>query len=351
MKNITKILAILLVLTTLFSLFSCNGSNDDTNNDSPEAPELKEVKVGVLKGATGIGAVKLKKDADNKTTEGKYNISFYETSNVKLLTANVINGTVDIAALPINAGASLYNNSNGKVQIIAANALGVLSIIGKDELTSIADLRGKTLHTVQKANTPEYIITYLLQKNGLVPIIDDTESELPENGVRVIFHNGDAAVKLATAAMLEDGGYAMLPEPATTTMLAQNKDKGVKLILSVTEEWDKVCDTKLIQGCLVVNTEFAKNNPTEVAKFLEEYAETVDYVKNNNSAAAELAVEYELIGTKPMAEQSLPRCGIVCLTGSEMKTSVAEMLKVLYNANPSSVGGKLPDDNYYYVAN
>ncbi len=341
MKNITKILAIILLVTTMLSLFACSDGKDNNPDDA-----LTEVKIGVLKGATGIGAVKLKKDADTKATEGVYNIEFYETTNVQALTANVLNGTVNIAALPINAAASLYNKSNGKVQIIAANALGVLSIIGKDDLSSIAELKGKTLHTVQKANTPEYIINFLLEKNGLTAV-NDEETALPENGVRVLFYSDANA---AAAAMLLDGGYAMLPEPATTATLAQNKASGVKFLLSVTEEWDKVCDTKLIQGCLVVNTEYAQAHSAEVEKFLEEYSKTVNYVLENTSSAAELAVEYGLIAQKPIAEQSLPRCKVACITGNEMKASVSEMLTVLYNANPNSIGGALPADSYYYGA-
>ncbi len=349
MKKLTKIFSLLLIIATLLSLSACAGNGDKTDpedGDDDGSVTLTEVKIGVLKGATGIGAVKLKKDADTNATEGKYKIDFYETTNVQALTANVLNGTVNIAALPINAAASLYNKSEGKVQIIAANALGVLSIIGKDDLASVADLKGKTLHTVQKANTPEYIINFLLEKNGLTAV-NDPEAALPENGVRVLFY-GDP--NTAAAAMLQDGGYAMLPEPATTATLAKNKDAGVKFLLNVTEEWDKVCDTKLIQGCLVVNTEYAKAHPAEVAKFLEEYAKTVTYVKENTSSAAELVVEYGLIAAKPMAEQSLPRCGITCMTSDEMKTAVKEMLTVLYNAEPASVGGKLPEDAFYYGA-
>ncbi len=342
MKKITKLISLLLIAAAILSLAACSRPND--NGEPPT--ELTEVKIGVLKGATGIGAVKLKKDADTNVTEGIYKVDFYETTNVQALTADVLNGTVNIAALPINAAAALYNKSEGKVQIIAANALGVLSIIGKDDLSSVADLKGKTLHTVQKANTPEYIINFLLEKNGLTPI-NDPETELPQNGVRVLFYSDPNA---AAAAMLKDGGYAMLPEPATTATLAKNNNAGVKLLLNVTEEWDKVCNTKLIQGCLVVNTDYAKAHSTEVAKFLEEYAKTVNYVKENTSSAAELVVEYGLIAAKPMAEQSLPRCGITCMTGGEMKTAVSEMLSVLHNANAASVGGKLPDDNFYYGA-
>ncbi len=335
MKKLTKIIALLLVAATIFSFAACNPSSD-TPDDDEEVPagELTEVKIGVLKGATGIGAVKLMKDAETGATEGKYDITLYETANVSALNTAVLNGTLNIAALPINAGATLYNKSAGKVQILAANALGVLSIVGKDDLSSVSELSGKTLHTTGQASTPQYIIEYLLDKNGLTA--DD---------VNIVYY---ADGNQALAGMLKDGGYAMLPEPATTAALSKNAD--LKLLLNVTEEWDKVSDTKLIQGCLVVNTEYASTHKAEVEKFLEEYAETVSYVQENTSEAAELVVEYEIIAAKPMAEQSLPRCGITCITGDAMKTDVSAMLNVLFTANPDSIGGALPEANYYYGA-
>ncbi len=339
MKKITRFISLLLIAATLFALSACGTKPetpedpDDGNTNDPTT-ELAEIKVGVLKGATGIGAVKLMQDSEDKKTTGKYDIQLYETANVANLNKDILNGTVNIAALPINAGATLYNKSEGKVQIIAANALGVLSILGKDELTSISALKGKTLHTTGQASTPQYILEYLLVKNGL---------QVSEVNI-VYYADGNQAL----AGMLKDGGYAMLPEPATTAALSKNAD--LKLLMSVTDEWAKVSDKKLIQGCLVVNTEFAKAHPEEIKTFLSEYASTVKYVQENPSDAADLVVKYGIIAAKPMAEKSLPRCGVVCITGENMKADVKEMLTVLFNANAASVGGKLPDDAYYYVA-
>ncbi len=353
MKKLTKILALLLALVTVFSMVACtdnevkdpddsenDGTNDDVenpgdNNGDTEKPELTEIKIGVLKGATGIGAVKLMADAEAGTTQGKYDITLYETANVSNLNNDILNGTVNIAALPINAGAALYNKSQGKVKLIAANALGVLSIIGKDDLTSVSGLKGKTIHTTGQASTPEYILNFLLTKNGLDPEKDVTVKYYPD---------GNAAL----AGLLAGDGYAMLPEPATTAALVKNPE--LKLNLSVTDEWNKVSDKKLIQGCLVVNTEYAAAHKAELDMFLTEYAETVKYVQDNTSEAADLVVKYGIIAQKPMAEKSLPRCGVVCITGSEMKNDASEMLNVLFTANPASVGGKLPDDGYYYIA-
>ncbi len=329
MKKMKSLLLVLLCLTLVFplSLVSCGGGKEDI--------EGTEIKIGVLKGATGIGASKLKKDSDDKITTGKYNITFYETASVKNLTADIINGTVDIAALPINTAASLYNET-GKVQVIAANALGVLSIIGKDDVASIADLRGKTIHTTGQAATPEYILNYVLQKNGLNP---DTD-------VTVKFY---ADGTKAAAGAITEGGVAMLPEPATTATLFKNTD--LKLLFNVTEEWNKISETKLIQGVLVVNKDFAKNHKAALDNFIKEYKASIGFMTSEETAAdaAALTVEYGLLANAKIAADSIKRSSIACITGKEMKKDVSAMLNVLFTANADSIKGKLPEKDFYYV--
>lgn len=329
MKKLKSLLLVLLCLTLVFPamLTACADKKADIENT--------EIKIGVLKGATGIGASKLKKDSDDKVTTGKYNITFYETANVANLTKDIVNGTVNIAALPINTAASLFNES-GKVQVIAANALGVLSIIGKDDVKTVADLRGKTIHTTGQAATPEYILNFLLKENGLTPGTD----------VTVKFY---ADGTKAAAGAVSEGGVAMLPEPATTATLTKNPD--LKLLLSVTDEWNKVSDTKLIQGVLVVNKDFAKEHKAALDNFLTEYKNSIAFMTSDETAdaAANLTVEYGLLANAKIAKASIKRSSIVCITGKEMKTDVSAMLDVLFKANPDSIKGKLPEKAFYYV--
>lgn len=329
MKKLRSFLLVLLCLTLVcpLTLVSCKDKTEDVEGTT--------IKIGVLKGATGIGAAKLKKDSDDKVTVGNYDVEFYETSSVKALTADIINGTVNIAALPINTAASLYNES-GKVRVIAANALGVLSIIGKEDIASIADLKGKTIHTTGQAATPEYILNFLLEKNGLDP----------EKDVTVKFY---ADGTKAAAGAITEGGVAMLPEPATTSTLFKNSD--LKLLFNVTDEWNKVSETKLIQGCLVVNTDFANEHKAALDNFLKEYESSISYMTSEESAegAAALTVEYGLLPNAKIAAQSIKRSNMVCMTGKEMKKDVSAMLTVLYNADPDSIKGKLPEKGFYYV--
>lgn len=333
MKKTLRILALVLAFAAIFAVSACSKEEDT------------QIKVGVLKGPTGMGAVKIASDSVATADEPDgYSFTFYETANVAQLNSDILNGTVNIAALPINACAALFNKSEGKIEVIATNALGVLSIVGYSDLTSVSDLKGKTVHTTGRASTPEYIINYLLEKNGM-SAVNDVATPLAENQVRVLYHvDGNAAL---AAMALDNTSFAMLPEPAATVATT----KGAKICLSVTEEWSKVCDTKLVQGCLVVNKEFAKAHPKAIEKFLAAYSDSVDYVNDtaNADAAAKLLVEYGIVPKEAIAKQAIPRANIVCQVGKTMKKDVSGMLGVLFEANPQSIGGKLPSDDFYGI--
>lgn len=350
MKSTLKLICLILSLVMMLSLFACavkddklpddgdgEGNNDNENNGNDAGGDDNKadpvhINVAVLKGPTGVGTVKLASDSDKKLTQGDYTVSFYETTEVSNIIANVVNGSVDIAAVPINAAAMLNAKTNGGVQVICANALGVLSIVGKTDAEEITDLKGMTINVVGQASTPEYIIKYVLTQNGVNP----------ETDVNLVYYtDANAAV-----AAIGDGIVAMIPEPALSVNLA--KDAELEVLFNMTDEWNKVCETKLIQGCLVVRSAFAEANPEAVSLFLTEYAASVDYVNNNISEAAALLVEYSIIANQTVAAAAIPNCNVVCITGSEMKSSVSAMLTVLYNASPSSVGGALPADSFYY---
>ena len=342
MKKFTRIIAVLLVVATVFALGACKGNDDDAK------PE--QVKVGVLSGATGMGAVKIAKD--NVGTEDEpadYSIKFYGTNEVSNVFNDVIKGELDIAALPINAAAQLFKQSNGKVEIIAINALGVLSIVGKTELTSITELAGQTIYA-PASGTPRFILKYILQQNGLTVVESETDA-LGATGVRVLYETDGAAVKAKYDAQNSAGTpcFALLPEPAATAALVSNNTN--KLVFDVNAEWNKVCDTKLVQGVLVANKDFASKNKDAVEKFLKDYKASVDFVNNteNADAAAALMVEYSLVPAAPIAKKAIPKANIVCEVGSGMKTDAKAMIDVLFTIAPASVGGEKPADAFYGI--
>ena len=317
-----KLFAILLTLVLIVSCFA--GCSKEKTPDT--------VRVATLMGPTGMGMSKLMDDAENGKTKGSY--EFTVASSPDQVASDVISGSVDIAAVPVNLASVLWNKAEGGVQVAAVNTLGVLYILENgDEIHSISDLAGKTLHATGQGATPEYVLNYLLTANGLDPETDLTIEYIAEH------------TELATKMSAGDVVLGMLPEPNVTAVLSGNPD--VRIALDLTEEWDKVSDSTLIQGCIIVNKQFAKDYPNAVETFLKEYRASVDFVNENPEGASALIEKAGIVPKAAVALKALPNCNICLMTGDEMKTAVRQMLEVLYSANPKSVGGTLPDEDFY----
>ena len=295
------------------------------------------VRLASLKGPTTMGIVKMLKDSENGLTANTYESEIY--GSAEEISPKLISGELDAAFVPCNLASVLYNKTEGQVEIAAINTLGVLYIVTTgDDITSVADLAGKTVYATGKGTTPEYALNYILRQNGLEPGTDvtiDYKSEATE----------------VVAAMQADSGYpiAMLPQPYVTT--AQMQMENLNVALDLTEEWDKVSpDSALVTGVLVVRKDFAEANPDAVELMIQEYAASVEYVNANIEEAAALVVEYGIVPKEEVAVKAIPACNIVCITGEDMKAKVSGYLTVLFDQDASSVGGALPADDFYYGA-
>lgn len=326
MKRISKKIALVLILSLLaLSFTACN----------KEADKDVTVKVATLKGPTGMGMVNLMEKNSNKESNGNYEFSIYGAPDQ--LTGKIINGEVDIAAVPTNLASVLYNKTEGKVQLAAINTLGVLYVLESgNEINSIEDLKGKKIWVSGKGATPDYVLQYLLKENGIDP----------EKDIEIDFTFEHA--ELAAAVAAGDAPIALLPQPHVTSALMKNKN--VRVALDLTEEWDKVEEnnSKLAMGCIVVNKEFAKNNKKIVDKFLKEYKDSVKWVNDNNAEASVLIEKHGILPKAKLAEIALPKCSIVYMDANESKEVLKGFYQVLFDFNPKSLGGKLPDEDFYY---
>ena len=297
-----------------------------------EAP----IRVASLKGPTTMGLVKLMKDAEAGESENAYEFTLAAAADeiVPLL----VRGELDIALVPCNLASVLYKNTQAGVQVMAINTLGVLYVIETgDEVHGVADLAGKTVVTTGKNTTPQYALEYVLRQNGLDPETDLT-IEYKSEATEVL-----AALKSGAAQI------AMLPQPFATAAMAQLE--GARVALSLTEEWDKVSeDSALITGVVVARKAFIEENPEAVAAFLAEYAASTQYVNENPAEAAQWIEEKGIVAKAAIAEKAIPKCNIVCITGEEMQRAVAGYLATLFEQNPQAVGGELPDEAFYYIA-
>ncbi|MCI5955869.1 MAG: ABC transporter substrate-binding protein [Clostridiales bacterium] len=288
--------------------------------------------VAALKGPTAMGMVKLMSEH-----EDSYNFTI--AAAIDEITPKLVKGEFDIAAVPANLASVLYNNTQGKVKVLAVNTLGVLYIVENgDTVKSVEDLRGRTIFASGKGATPEYALNYLLSANGIDPEKDVTMEYKSE-------HSECLASLLAT-----EGSVAMLPQPFVTT--AQLKQPQVKIVLDMNEEWAKLQEgsdtpSALITGVLVGRSEFIEKSPQIVSDFLDAYAQSVAFANENVEETAALIGQYDIV-PEAVAKAALPYCSITYIDGEEMQNRLSGYLKVLFDQNPASVGGAMPDDAFYY---
>ncbi len=330
--SLTRVAALLLAaLMTLTALTACGQSQQ------PQSPaeDPVTIRLGGLKGPTSIGMVKLLNDSETGAAQNEY--TFQPAGAADELTPLLLKGELDVVAVPANLAAVLYNKSEGAVQFLAVNTLGVLYIVekGGDAVTDWESLRGQTIYATGKGTTPEYTLTYLLAQHGLTLGTDVTVEWKTEPSEVV-------------AQMASDShAIAMLPQPYVT--VAQTKLDGLRVALDLTASWDELHNgSQCITAGLVVRREFAEAHPQALAAFLSEYAASTQYANDHVSETAQLVEQYDIVKAA-VAEKAIPYCNIVCLSGSDMIPALKGYLQVLFDQNPASVGGAMPGDDFYYV--
>ena len=319
---------------------STSSAGDVSLAEPYELPDLM-----VLSGPTGVGAAKLMSDVEyaqengGMTPDGESCVidSVTVEADNQVVSSALINGDADIAAVATNVAATLVNKNPESIQVLAVNTLGVLYILEKgDTVTSMADLAGKTVYATGEGANPEYVLNYLLTENGVDPADVDIQWMTAQE---------------VTAQMVSsEDGICMLPVPAATALMIQ--DSGVRQALSLTDEWSSVSDGELAMGCIVARTDYIEENPLGVENFLRAYEESIEYMSNpdNLEEAAELVAQYGITANANIAKAAIPQCNLVCLTGDEMKSVLEAYYQVLFDADPTSIGGALPDASFYYGA-
>ena len=312
-----KFLAILLSLIIIIGATACSKTKKTGVT----------VNIGVLKGPTGMSAAWLMDQNDQKLSANEYNFTVAGTPDA--ITGQLINGDMDIAALPTNAISALYNKTEGKISVLGVNALGVLYILENgNSINSVSDLAGKTVLASGKGSTAEYVLNYILEKNGVIAEI-----------VWAAEHS-----EAATLALKGDYDIVMLPEPFVTNVTA--KSDAFRVALDLTEEWEALGSGELTMGGIAVRTAFLEEHPDAVKAFVDEYGKSVAFTNAQPEDAAKLIAKYE-IAAEEVAKNAIPRCNIVWLHGKDYKAVLENFLGVVYDANPAGIGGKMPGDDFY----
>lgn len=292
-----------------------------------ETKKADPIKVGALKGPTAMGMAKLLDDDQYEFT--------LAASPDEIVPA-VVQGSVDIAAVPSNLASVLYQKTDKEVSVIAVNTLGVLYIVENgNEVQSVEDLKGKTIYASGKGATPEYALNTVLTANGIDPASDVTVEYKSEHAEVV-------------AALLQDpNAVGMLPQPFVTTALMKNDQMRTALDLNDLWTASQGDASGLVTGVAIVRNEYLKDHKDEVNAFMDAYKESVDFVNSDAEGAAEIIGNHDIIA-KEVAAKAIPECSISFIEGSEMKAMLSGYLETLFAQNPQIIGGSMPDDNFYY---
>lgn len=276
----------------------------------------------------------LMEEASDGNTFNDY--SFTVVPNADEISAKIISGEISIASVPTNLAVKLYNKTGGKIRMLAINTLGVLSVIENgNSISSFADLKGKTVYSLGAGSNPEYILRYLLEQNGLT-VGEDVQ-------LQFVATNDELIAQLVSG----NAEAAMVPEPAATTVLA--KSDGLRRALSINEEWEKKADEGLMMGCVVALNSFAEENQGAVEVFLKEYGASIAFAKDNTEETASLCEKYEIIPTAAIAKKAIPECNLTFITGMEMQ-KILPYFEILNDFDPASIGGKIPESDFFYGA-
>ncbi len=311
----------------------------ETSSPVAETPPAETVapyqtiRLGLLNGPTGMGAAKLLSDSDAGETVNHYEYAIGSDPSTDIV-PKLNNGELDIAAVPTNLAATLYNKA-GSIRLLALNTLGVLHILENgDTVHSMADLAGKTIYSINQGTNTEYVLNYLLEESGLTPGEDVTIEWKTSEEV---------------TALMASGGIdlCMLPVPAATSVMMQNAD--VRDAIDLNDVWQDVgAAGTFTMGCVVARSDFVEEHPEAVDAFLTEYAASITYVNEHPEEAAALVEQYGIVPKAAVAKAAIPQANMVCLTGDELK-GISDYYEVLYAADPTSIGGAIPDDNFYYI--
>ena len=312
-----KFLVLILALALAVAIFAgCQSAAP-----SADAP----AKAATLAGPTGMGMIKM-------FGQDEYAIDIYTAPDQ--LSPKIINGEVDIATIPSNLAAVLYNKTDGAIRCVGINTMGVLYILENgDSVNSLGDLSGKTVYATGQGATPEYVLNKILADNGLTDVT-----------VEYMGNHADLAGAMASG----DVTLAMLPEPFVSTVLSKNADVAVKIDLNA--EWQAIFgdNVSMPMGVTVVSKEFAENKAA-MDKLIADYSASVQYVTGDPATAAADIAGIGIVPAAPIAQAAIPRCAISFVTGGEAKAMLSAYYEVLFESNPKSVGGALPDDEFFYM--
>jgi len=314
-------------------------STSETAKETSEAQKPADnytLKIGSLKGPTSMGLVKLMDQSEKGNAKGSYDFTMVTAADELL--GKIVSKELDVALVPANMASIIYNKTNHEVTVLDINTLGVLyGVSADDSIKTAADLKGKTVYLTGKGTTPDYALQHVLKASGLTS--DDVTLEYKSEAAEVV-----------SILKEKPDAVGLLPQPFVTAAMAQNDS--LKMVLDLTKEWDASAGESggsLVTGVTICRNDVIKDHGDAINTFLAEHKESAEFANANVAETAALVAAAGIIEKAPVAEKAIPYCSITYVDGDRMKSLLSGYLKVLFDMEPSSVGGTLPADDFYYM--
>ncbi len=301
---------------------------------SEQKREKNEFVIATLKGPSAISMIHMIDSVEkyqNKT------LDFQIINEPMQVRKMMLEGEADMAVLPTTMAAILYNKGLN-YQLAAIPVWGTLYLFGKDSTISTwQDLKGKRVYLMAKGMSPDVVFRYLLQKNGLEP----------EEDV-ILDYSFPTHIDLAQAVAANRAELAVISEPLVS--LVMQKNPAVHSLLDLNAEWNKAHQDSILfaQTALLVSKDLAKNEHEWMNAFLDLYKHALQKVNRSPASYSSAIVEHGILPDTTIARSTIPRCNLHFREAWPIQKEITAYLNIFYEMNPEIIGGKLPDEAFFY---
>ncbi|HYX08798.1 MAG TPA: ABC transporter substrate-binding protein [Bacteroidales bacterium] len=324
-KKSISFLQLSLALGLLFLLSCSSGGKKKPANT---------ITIVTLRGPSAISMIKM---IDSPKMDKHIELQFIIKDDPNQVKPYLVRGEADFAVLPSTMAAVLYNQGL-PYQLTSIPLWGTLHLFGSDTtIHSWQDLKGTRVYSMARGMTPDIVFRYLLNAHGLQPDKDVT-----------LDYSFPTHRDLANAVAAGRASLGVISEPLVSMVISRNPK--VHEIFDLDKEWNKATHDSIpfAQTALIVNKKFAESNPDKVMAFLDFYKEACQWINTHPAKGSKLIVTSRILPDTLVARKSIPGCNIRFANAWPVRNQINDYFNVFYTFNPDMLGGKLPDEEFYY---
>ena len=330
MKKIFTVLMSLLITSSL----AVGCSSNDKKEEEKDTEQIS-VNIGAPDGLPAIAIAKLAQE--NPEIKEGYKVKYTLEATSDALSTDVMKEALDIAIVPSNMASIAYNKTSN-YKIAGTVGMGSFYLVSSDEdITGLnSSLEGKEVGNIGKGLTPDITVQALLK-----------EQNVDSSSIKFNYSNDTSdLVSLLATKKLTTG---IVPEPALSGLLTKNPD--LKVICSVNDTWKDVFKNEngYPQSTLIVKSSFAKENSEFVKGFIKILDENIKYTNENPKEVGEFAVKFGINVKAPLLVKAIDRTNLKFIDIDNCKDDYTNYYNSLISFNPKVLGGKVPDENIYYI--